>query len=338
MTLRSVMMDFEYQNMIENPPRSPQDLFTQACSSDGVTINSWSKIWLEQTKANHETHGPFHEHSIGKLFGKYALKPGIVVGSGPSLKENGAMLKETYGIPVVSCLHNFHYFVDNNLPCEAFVTLDAGLVCIEEISEGGIHNHQYYVDSTVNYTLVAFIGTHPDLLKLWKGEILFFNCPVPDKDYLDKSQAIEKFNVWMTSGGNVLGACAYLAKAIMGCNPIAFVGADYSFSYTKNFHGWSSKYDAKLGNALRANDVWGNKVYTWQSYYNFKLHADWMACTIPGIYVNCTEGGIMGAYPEGNIQQIKQMSLSYFLRMYSMHEELRKQCEDPTCGEQKILY
>lgn len=338
MTLRTLEMDFEYQNYIEAPPVAPKILFAQACASDAVTIDTWRDQWIANARSNHKTYGPFGDHSIGELHGKFARQPVICVGSGPSLKENGLNLQETHGIPVVSCLHNFHYFIDNNLRCDYFVTLDAGEVTLEEISEGGKESHEFYLEKSKDFTLVAFVGTHPKLLAAWKGRVLFFNCPVPDEAYMKALTEIEDFSVWMTTGGNVLGACAYLAKAILGCNPIAWVGANYSFSYTKKFHGWDSKYDANLGRAMRAQDVWGNKVYTWQSYFNFKNWHEWLCCTIPGIYYNCTEGGILGAYPEGNIMQIQLMDLKKFIRMYSLHEEMAAQCLDPRAGEKKILF
>ena len=130
MTLKTVEMDFEYQNVIEGPPRPPKELFAQACSSDGVTIDTWRDIWLGNIKKNHSTHGPFADRSIGQLYWKYARQPVICAGSGPSLKDNGHLLKDTKGIPVVSCLHNFHFKVDNEGPVETFVSLDAGQVTI----------------------------------------------------------------------------------------------------------------------------------------------------------------------------------------------------------------
>lgn len=338
MTLRTVEMDFEYQNVIEGPPKSPKELFTQASSSDAITIETWRKTWIANIAANHNVYGPFADKSIGKLFGKYARQPVICAGSGPSLKDNGHLLKDTKGIPVVSCLHNFHFMVDNQVPVEAFVSLDAGEITIEEISEGGKHDHQYYVDATKDHTLCAFIGSHPKLLAMWKGKILFFNCPVPDEVYMQETSKIEEFSTWMTSGGNVLGACTYLAKAILGANPIAWVGANYAFDYKKKFHGWDSKYDKDIGRCLRAQDIFGHKVLTWSSYFNFKNHTEWLACTVPGIYFNCTEGGILGAYPEGNIRQITNMDLSAFIRMFSVYEEMQAQCLDPKLGEKKILF
>ena len=116
----------------------------------------------------------------------------------------------------------------------------------------------------------------------------------------------------------------------MGANPIIFVGADFCFSYTKKFHPWDSKYDGNLGMTIRCVDVYGNKALTWQSYYNFKTFFDWMAQIVGGIYINATEGGIFGAYPEGNIKHVRQMALSEVLRMYSMFEDYRSQYENPS--------
>jgi hypothetical protein len=59
---------------------------------------------------------------------------------------------------------------------------------------------------------------------------------------------------------------------------------------------------------VRATDVFGHRVKTWQSYYNFKCWFESRACSVPGTYINATEGGILGSYPEGNIEQIKQMA------------------------------
>lgn len=338
MTLKTVQMYFEYQNEIDGPPKRPDELFSQACSNDNITVNTWSKIWLDQIKKNKEFVGDFKSHGIGKLFKQFYLKPIIVAGSGPSLKKNSHLLKDTKGIPVVSCLHNFHHFVDNDLRCDYFITLDAGPVTIEEISEGGGKKHDEYIEKTKDYTLIAYIGTHPDLIKLWKGEILFFNVPVPDQKFMEEMFKIEKFNQWMTSGGCVLGAATYFAKGVLGGNPLCFIGADFSFDYTKKFHSWDSKYDKDIGVAMRALDVWGHKVYTWNSYWNFKCWFDWLACRVPGIYFNATEGGLMGAYPEGNIKQIRQTTLENFLRMYSICDELKEQFTNEDSEELKILF
>ncbi len=130
----------------------------------------------------------------------------------------------------------------------------------------------------------------------------------------------------------------YIAKGILGCSTVGFIGADFSFSYKNKFHGWDSSYDSIMGACMRVTDVFGNSVKTWPSYNNFKGWFDWVASTIPGIYVNCTEGGTFGAYKEGNIMAVRQMELKAFLDMINMCEHLRDQCERPGSAERKVLF
>lgn len=331
-------MDFEFSPTIPHPPASPREMFNQACSSDDVTVAAWKKIWVDQTRSNHKTHGPFKDRGLGKYYKNFHLKPVIVVGSGPSLKTNVEKLKDTKGIPIVSCLHNYQFLEDNGVKVDFYVTLDAGAVTIDEVSEGGKKTADEYFESTKDKKLIAFIGSHPELIKKWKGEIIWYNAPIPAKEVSDDIDSVEMFHTFVSSGGNVLGACFYIAKAIMGANPVIFCGADFSFSYTKKFHAWDSKYDLNLGSVLRATDVFGNRVYTWQSYYNFKLWFESRVCSVPGLYINATEGGIFGSYPDGNIEQIRQMGLGDVIRMYSMSDELAVQCATPETEEKKILF
>ncbi len=338
MVVRTVDIDFEFLNYIDTPPVAGKELYSRACSADAITINSWKDIWIANAKANKEKYGSFSENSIGQLYGKFEHKPAICIGSGPSLRLNVELLKDTYNIPKISCLHNYHYLEDNGVDVEFYVSLDAGEITTSELSKGGKKTPEEYHESTKNKTLLAYIGTSPRLLEKWQGKVLFFTCPTPDKDTTDAITAIEPFFTYVSSGGNVLGGCVYIAKAIFGCNPICFVGADFSFSYTKQFHPWFDENYKNVGTAMRANDVYGNKVLTWQSYFNFKCFFDWVAQTIPGLYINCTEGGILGSFPEGNIRSIIQMDLKSFLIMYSLHLEIKDQCENPSVPNFKILY
>jgi hypothetical protein len=130
----------------------------------------------------------------------------------------------------------------------------------------------------------------------------------------------------------------------MGSATIAFTGADFCFAANKQFHPWKSKYDGTLGNAIRTVDIYGNKALTWASYYNFKCWFEHTATAAPGFYVNASEGGIFGAYIEGNIQQVIQMPLKYFIDMYFLHDHIKGQIDNPESGvdpeinEIKILF
>lgn len=328
----------EYQEICERPFVQPKALYRQACSNDEVTINHWRDIWLGNIRANRERFGSFKDLGIGEYWGAYQGQPCIVAGSGPSLSKNIHLLKERRGINLVSCLHNFHFMEDSGADPDIYVSLDAGDITLEELYEGGKHDKEYYLEKSKGRTLFAYIGSSPKLLEAWRGEIRFFACPVPDKTYCEEVDAIEKFHTVVSNGGNVLGACLYIAKGILGCNPIIYIGADFSFSYLHKFHGWDSKYDANLGAVVHMTDVFGNRVKSWQSYANFKSWFDYIAMTVPGIYLNCTEGGCLGSYPEGNIPQIRQMDLSECLDMYNMNKHLKNMCDNPETDERTILF
>ncbi len=317
---------------------APQSLYGQACSNDSATVNSWRDIWIKNAATNHARFKSFKDRGLGKLWGKHRNLPAFVVGSGPSLKENAAGLLANQGIPVISCLHNFHFMEDAGVKVDYYVTLDAGPVTIEEVSEGGTKSEEEYWALTKDRTLIAYVATDPRLLEKWQGEIYFFNCPVPDPTVLTALDELEKFHTFVSTGGNVLGAATYIAKAFLGCNPLIFLGANFSFSYLEKFHGWDSKYDANLGNYIKATDVYGNCVKTWQSYHNFKAWFDWLSMSVPGIYINCTEGGTFGAYPGGNLRSVIQMDLKDCIQMFSLCDEIRDQCENPESDVRKILF
>jgi len=328
----------EYQNYIDYAPVAPKELYSQACSSDEVTIHSWRETWKRNIKSNFESHGSFVNNSIGQLFGYAKHKPVIIAGSGPSLKDNAIDLKNKGELVVISCLHNFHFMEDTGTPADFYVSLDAGEVVVDEVFEGGSKTEQEYWNLTKERALICFIGTSPQLLKKWQGKIYFYNAPIPDKEVTDFQENLEVFNQFVSNGGNVLGACLYIAKAFFGASIIGFIGADMSFSYLKKFHAWDSKYDAKLGRVLRVTDVFGNSVNTWQSYHNFKGWFEYVALTVPGIYYNCSEGGTLGAYKEGNIRSFIQMPLKNFIRQMNIYKEIEHQALDSKTKEKKLLF
>jgi hypothetical protein len=329
----------EYQPYIDRPPMSPKQLHAQACENDETTISSWRPIWEKNIRENHAKFGPFKDKSLGKFFGYAHQKPVICVGSGPSLKGNAHELKDRGDITVISCLHNFHFLEDLDCPADFYVSLDSGEVTIEEVSEGGKNPPEHYWNLTQGRKLLCYIGTSPKLLEKWQGEVYFFNAPVPDPDFMKIVESVEKFNTYVSNGGNVLGACMYIARAFLGASIVAYIGADFCFSYDKKFHGWDSKYDKTLGYALRSKDVFGNSVYTWASYRNFKGWFEYVAMTVPGIWYNCSEGGTLGAYNDGNIRAIVQYPLKSFIRTMNMYkEEMTDQALNPETDVKKLLF
>ncbi len=336
--MRKAEVYLEYQPLIPEPPVTPGALYANAAANDGVTLDHWKHTWLGNITANKQKFGSFADNSIAQEFNKYRYQPVIIAGSGPSLKVNASELKNRGSICLVSCLHNFHYFEDLGLAPEYYISLDAGEVTSEEVSEGGKKSADEYWEMTKDRTLVAFIGSSPNLLAKWKGKILFFNAPIPSQELVAEIDKIETFNCFLSTGGNVLGACLYFSKAILGSHQTIFVGADFSFGYDRKFHSWDSKYDAAMGHTIRVTDIYGIKNHTWQSYYGFKQYFDSVTLRVPGIYYNCTEGGCFGAYDAGNIANIRYMDLKDCLSQLNMNMMLEDQMIDSKTSMKKILY
>lgn len=328
----------EYQNKIMELPTPPAQLYSQACASDAPTMAHWRDTWLANMRANKKRFGNFKDHSAGQLFKRFEYMPAIIAGAGPSLKDNVSILKDRGRIPLISCLHNFHLMEDNGASPEYYVSLDAGKVVLEEIAEGGSRTAQEYWDMTRDRKLIAYIGSPPELFEKWQGEVYLFNAPLPDAGLMQEIDAIEKFHCYVSNGGNVLGACLYLARGFLGCGVVSFVGADFCFSYENKFHAWDSKYDKDLGYVVKLTDVYGNKRLSWQSYANFKGWFEQLAVTSPQIFINCSEGGCFGSYPEGNAICIQQMKLARFLFMYRNHEEIEDQMITPEAAKPKLLF
>jgi hypothetical protein len=338
-----VPMRLTMQRVIDAPPVSKDQLYNQAASNDGITTASWEEIWIKHVNINKAR--DFTANSIMKLFGSEAYKPIICLGSGPSLKKNVMELKGREEIRVVSCLHNFAYLEDRDLMSkdDYYLTLDAGEITIPEVTQlkdtDVNRPDEWYWGRTKDRTLLAHVATHPDLLEKWQGPIYYFFTPLSSDKLTDEFKRNIDFSKVpiVQVGGNALGGCMYVAKAILGAGVIIFAGADFSFDYAHQFHPAASPYDKQFSGIMPATDIFGNRVYTWGSYFNFKNWMEYIAMGGKGnnmvLMINATEGGIMGSYPEGNIQQIRQMGLKDAIYTFTMYKSNKKLVED---GKEKL--
>lgn len=329
---REINIDLTYKPTIPAPPPQAGNLYQQACSGDDITVKSWKQTWIDNYKANKERFGSFAENSIGELYGSRRYQPCVILGAGPSLRHSFDALKENQGfdfpVTTVSCLHNYAYLYDNDIYADYYVSLDAGDVVCDDFIEGGKYDADYYWNSTKGKTLIAIATSPPKLFEKWQGKVYLFNSLIPDADYREQLAGIEKFQHYVSCGGNVLGACLYIAKALFCCDPVMFTGADFCFDYDNRFHGRDSKYDNfdgnGVGDCLMHPDVFGIMRKTWPSYYNFKCYFDDFVQRVPGNYISCSEG-ILGSYHEGNIGQFRYMPLSDALLPYKISQQVKYQ-------------
>jgi len=309
----SVQMLLSYQPYTTQAPMTKEQQWSQACSADKVTTEAWRDTWLEAIRRNVKENDA-DSRMVNIDYGKYAYKPALCVASGPSLKRNFQHVKELpEEIPVISCLHSFHKFVDSGTRCNSFLTLDAGDIVIKEVTEGGSHPEDYYWDASKDYTLVAGLVSPPELIKKWRGPVQFFNATIPDPKFLEEMPTITKNSYTYSVGGNTFGACMYHAAWIWGCRELALIGADFAFDYMHKFHAWDSSYDNQFQGLVACTDVWGNRVYSWQSYQNFRMWTEFQCQGGNSNHhiriINCTEGGTLGAYPHGNVMWVEQRTL-----------------------------
>lgn len=333
--LKTINIDLLYQPSIDAPPPQLGDLYEHACSGDGVTVDAWKEIWIKNMKANKEHFGSFASKTIGKLYKSNAQKPAIVIGSGPSLKDSIVALKENAEakskVLTISCLHNFGYFEDEGFHADYYLSLDSGPIVMKDVSEGRKLPAEEYWAKTKGKTLLAYVASDPELFKLWQGDVYLFNCLIPDLETKEALNAIEKFSHYVSCGGNALGGCMYVAKAIMGSDAIHYVGADFCFDYDNTFHSYSTHYD-QPGAYVVHPDCFGVPRKSWRSYMNFKFFFDHIAMTIPGRWINCS-GGVLGAYPSGNLKHFEYRSLENAMDMYRMNERVFLESREEATGK-----
>lgn len=332
---REMVVQPEFQSYIPAPPVAKSTLKAQYSQSDEITIQSWWPEWKANKIANWNSFD-VPNNSVMTVYKAFAYKPTIIAGAGPSLKRNAHHLLKRSGMGLVSCLHNFGYFHDMGVRPDFYMNLDAGDITIPEMAQGGKRDEDYYWEASKDYTLLTALHCNPKLHKKWKGKILWFDTLLHgmNEEIGDKAEGIADFRIYFQTGGNTLGACHYMAKAVLGSSPIIFVGADLSFSHEKKFHPFDSPYDKQFAGVVACHDVFGYKTATWPSYFGFKTWFEHQALgglgNTPGTYINCTEGGILGAYAEGNIMQIPQRRLKDVITEYTLHELLPGLVEDKT--------
>ena len=206
--------------------------------------------------------------------------------------------------------------VDAALPClwAKGITPDFAMVVDTKAWQS-----QFFEDYNPGKTvLLAISCVHPDVLKAWRGEVRFFNTWADEKDTAVQLKYGQDFGS-VDVGGNVSTTLLGFVKAFLSCNPIVFVGHDFSHPFGR----FVDRYYAEGGihtlrpttkRHFRMHDIYGSIVETDLSLWQYKVFTEnW----IRGLYtqlaklaevtegtvkthtfVNATEGGILGTHEE----------------------------------------
>lgn len=256
------------------------------------TMNSWDKIWKSNVSKNAKKYD-FDKMSVKGLSKKHVGQTAFLIGCGPSLATNIEDLKKVDGIKI-AVLHSVPYLLKNGVTPDYVIALDAKRRCKEWMCNG-------------SWTLLCDIIAHPDVLKKWKGKKYFFRSHAVEGLSFDE---FTDFKDYISCGGNSLGAGYSIAHG-MGCKRIVFVGMDLSNGsnwHTNYADGWVNKLTGC--DSFFTNDIRGKGVFSLVRMHMYKMFYDVNACNHPEVeHINATQGGILGAYLEGNLKTIKQMRL-----------------------------
>jgi hypothetical protein len=297
------------------PDRIKKEVQKQAKGISKKTVKTFSKQWIENLTENAKM-CDFSKYSIYSLKDKYKGETAYLVGASPSLSKNVKELKKKKGI-IIACGHVLKFLLENGVKPDFVIVLDANEVEGDFLDVG---------DKSKDIKLLADIMVHPKVFKIWKGRIWFFRLmgrwigkrkngkPYGDRTH-QKLWTLSKFNDLLFTNGSVMGG-AYSAAELFGIKRIVFVGMDFSMPMSSSYvlrysggeedEGTLEHYDQQVDVDISGRGVWGKG-----RMFFYKYWFDGMSMIRPKIeFINATEGGILGAYPEGNLKSIKQMKLS----------------------------
>ena len=258
-----------------------------------ATLLRFNQVWQRNFLRNQEV--------IQKNPGVIALKnrfrdiPCIVVGAGPSLDKNIRYLRKACERAVILCCDAaLKPLLSHGIVPHFVLVLDPQ----EEIARFLSNVPQKGI------TLVVPTIVHPNILELWKEEILFFNKFAPDIPTLVEIQKMVPQIGILTPGGTVLSVTYDLAFQA-GCNPILFAGQDLSYP-KKNSHshgteaggkGLKSTVEKQKDSIILEKDMNNKQLRTLKSMSVSKQWFSWAFTTWkrdnPVSVSNCSEAGIL---------------------------------------------
>jgi len=283
------------------PQRIADEMIVTEKFVNNNTLEGWEKIWTKNLVENNNRWN-FQKYSAKKLKDTNKRGACFLIGAGPSLKYNIRFLKDKKGI-IIASSHILKTLLANGIKPHYVIVLDAKDVQAEFLDVG---------DESKNLTLISDILVSPLIWDKWKGKVLFFQAETFDK-IKEMIRKYTDFDCEITTGGHVIGA-AYIIACSMKSKRIVFVGTDYcndlspAIKYSNNLYGEDDKNSGS--DAMITCDIQGKGVYTLLRQYINKFWLDCISFQFPDIeHINATEGGILGAYLEGNLKTIKQMRL-----------------------------
>ena len=215
---------------------------------------------------------------------QYKDIPAIIVSAGPSLEKNVDQLKELNDqMLIISGGRTLKGLIDKGIKPNLLVAIDPNDSSYE-IAKG-------YIEK-LERPLLFFECTNEKLVMNHKGEKIFSSHMA----FINKV-AGRNLKIIPSSGSVAHSMTSYVA--IMGCNPIVFIGQDLAYTNEKSYSSISENRDGswKFDDVKRTDDIWvdsvdGGKVRTSLAFNTFRIGFEEIIESHPNItFINATEGG-----------------------------------------------
>ena len=289
------------------------------------TVVHMESSWADHIKQNWDYIKT--NKSLSRLEGIGRDKTSIIVGASPALKKNVDALKDIEG----EHRDKFILFVVNSA---AEFVLSRGIVpdyilsvdCDEEVWKRDVSKF-----NREDLTILCSPFCWPEIPKNWKGELLFIPMGCSDDKIQEETRIALGANQIVPGCGNAFNEAVFIAWNIMQCKNYMFVGSELSWPadgkyYVDEKHS-NDEEDVNINKFLHP-DIYGNAVITTAGHWVFKIWLEDLASKAPGVFINATEGGILGiSLEDGQLPFIKQFylkpAISYVKGIYEQSKDWR---------------
>ncbi|MBF0274417.1 MAG: DUF115 domain-containing protein [Nitrospinae bacterium] len=260
-----------------------------------TTGASFNELWWNNFLQNQELIK--RNRGVGILANGTSFKDvsTILVGAGPSLdKLVPFLIQESNKSLIIACDAILEPLLDMGVTPHIVITLDPQ----KEIARF------FASTNTTKPLLIAPTIIHPEVLRFWKGKLLFYNKNAPVYPVLVNICNHAPHIPQLTPGGSVLSVGYDLAFKL-GCDPIIFIGQDLAY-VSKKTHAKNTAHPINESNNILLRmkehivleeDIFGKKVPTSKALSTSKDWFHWIFNANKkhrdSVAINASESGII---------------------------------------------
>ncbi|MBN2209708.1 MAG: motility associated factor glycosyltransferase family protein [Candidatus Coatesbacteria bacterium] len=226
---------FRYHNIkiVIHPPSKqlfpsymevPDNLLSKVLKIVQINVNTvrfFSRLWLKHNLLNMPK--IVQSPGVESLFGQFAGKPAILVSAGPSLDKNIDLLRRAVGKAVIlstdTCLRPL---LAHGIKPDFVQAIDAQPITYRHFSGLDLSD----------VCLVGVTRLPPEVLDLFLGRVFLCNDS-NNKVWKPIEPHFERLGT--LGAGPTVAALGFDLARQMGCDPIIFVGQDFSYAYGRAY-------------------------------------------------------------------------------------------------------